>query len=146
MPLVGQKVTQILSISVSRPERNLRTNSSVQFRVILCVQSYLFEYPDQRHPSTSRITFPIRSPPLSSRSLKTIGINGLSSQQLIFPSPRLRFLPANLPHSYNPVGLLGSMIRFSNIDPACQILRSLSVFRTSTVQRRLLSEIFSANI
>jgi hypothetical protein len=47
----------------------------------------LFEYPDQRHPSTSRITFPIRYPVLSSRSFKTININGLSSEKLILPSP-----------------------------------------------------------
>jgi hypothetical protein len=64
----------------------------------------------------------------SSRSLKTIGINGLSSQKLILPSPPLHFLPANLPNSSNPVGLLWLIIKFSIIDRVCQILRSLSVF------------------
>ena len=49
----------------------------------ICGQSYLFEYPDRRHPLTSRITFPMRSELLSSRSLKTININGLFSQKLI---------------------------------------------------------------
>jgi hypothetical protein len=52
-----------------------------------------------------RISFPIREPVLSSRSLKTIRIMGLSSQKLILPSPHLRFLPANFATSYDPVGL-----------------------------------------
>jgi hypothetical protein len=129
MPLVGQKVSQILPIYLGLIERNLLSNFSVQFRVIFCVQSYFFEYRDQRHPSTSRITLPIRSPVLSSRSLKTITINGLSSQKLILPSLHLCFLPANFPSSHDPIGLLWLMIGFSIIDRVCQILRSLSVFR-----------------
>jgi hypothetical protein len=86
MPLVGQKVAHILSLSLGLLDRNLVTNSSLQFRLILCAQSDLFEYPDQLPPSTARITFPIRSPGLSSPSPKKVCLNGLSSQKLILPS------------------------------------------------------------
>jgi hypothetical protein len=41
--------------------------------------SNLIEYPGRRHPSTSRIRFPIRYPILSCPSLNAIGTNGHSS-------------------------------------------------------------------
>jgi hypothetical protein len=103
--LLGQKVTQILAVYLGLIERNLLTNSSVQSRLILCVRYDFSEYPDQRHPSTSPITFPIQYRVLSSRSIKMIGIGGLSSQKLILSSPHLGFLLANFHDSYNPVGL-----------------------------------------
>jgi hypothetical protein len=69
---------------------------------------------------------------------------------MIHPSPHLRFLPANLPNSDNPVGLLWLMMKFSISDQVCQILRSLSVFRKncsncsheeqSTAKTRIMSE------
>jgi hypothetical protein len=101
----GRPKSNSNSLNLSRPPKEKPGKKFFSSIPSHLMRSVLFvRISDQRHPATWRITFPIRSPILSSRSLNTISINGLSSQKLVLPSPHLCFLPANLPNSYNPVG------------------------------------------